>query len=106
MQSALTLQKLLRLNNLYRDFKRFNDKFEQGLYRPTPHVNSGAALKNAPPADDANITITPEVPDKKSGAVANSVSTDNSVTVAPIDDKVAEPVIKVPPKAGPVLIEE
>ena len=106
--SAMTLQKMLKLNTLYRDFKRLNDEAKGGLYRPTPR-RQPIALEEVEKQDDEIITVTTETDEIDTDNVEIDQSeTKISVTETPVQETVIEvkaPEIKAP-KAGPVLIEE
>ena len=100
--SAMTLQKMLKLNTLYRDFKRLNDEAKSGLYRPTPRRQPIAP--EAVEKQDNEIIIIPTETDKIEDG---KVETDNSESDISITEtvEIKEPPIKAP-KSGPVLIEE
>jgi hypothetical protein len=112
-RGTITIQKLLKLNNLYRDFKRLNDEAKAGLYKPTPRrepIAQDAVLQQdeeviAVSTDDDAIdvdvkTVNPDVGKVDSGNVAPAAP-----IVVKVTDDVKEPEIKAP-KSGPVLIEE
>jgi hypothetical protein len=99
-KSAMTLQKMLKLNNLYRDFKRLNDEAKGGLYKPTPR-RQPIAQDEVSKQDEEVVTVT--VDDEM------VVDTDTPAADAPVQEEIVvevkEPEIKAP-KSGPVLIEE
>ena len=106
--SAMVIQKMLKLNTLYRDFKRLNDEAKRGLYKPTPR-RQPIASEEVAKQDDEIITVTTET-DKVEvgkGEIDESEKT-ISITDTPVKEtpiEVKEPPIKAP-KDGPVLIEE
>ena len=112
-RGAKTIQKLLKLNNLHRDFKRLNDEAKSGLYKPTPRrepIAQDAVLKQ----DEAVVAVSVDDDAVEIDAIAvevDAVDADAEM-VAPdapaaeqATDGIKEPEITAP-KSGPVLIEE
>ncbi|MCF6175990.1 MAG: hypothetical protein L3J71_09505 [Victivallaceae bacterium] len=100
-KSAMTLQKMLKLNNLYRDFKRLNDEAKGGLYKPTPR-RQPIAQDEVSKQDKEVVTITV---DDDATEVDPAASSKTPAAEAEVKVEVKEPGIKAP-KSGPVLIEE
>lgn len=107
-RGAMTIQKLLKLNNLHRDFKRLNNEAKSGLYKPSPRrepIAQDAVLKQ----DEEVIAVAVEDNMVEVDAVEVESDTEVAVPDAPASDNapsdVKEPEIKAP-KSGPVLIEE
>jgi hypothetical protein len=110
-KSAMTLQKLLKLNTLHRDFKRLNDENKSGLYKPTKSkqpVTQDEVLKQ----DEEVVKVIVETDNVETDIVeldAVRIDSTTSATDIPVPENAAgevkEPEIKAP-KTGPVLIEE
>lgn len=107
--NALTLQKMLRLNNLYRDFKRLNNEAKSGLYKPTKRSQPMPQEELLKPASE---TVKVEVDTNKVEADTAKVEGGSKSSAVATPTKkiesggIKEPEIKTPAEAEPVLIEE